>query len=314
MNVEKFECFDVYKIDEGSSFVYVNYKDKESFIEGLVDYAFSEYNLLNYARRKNKIIFEGTDRQYVQLFKNISRFLNRQLESYVIIPESDVEKKALEEEYSCVYDNGKLIVQNDKIGKIGEYIFHILLSEYYKLDCVLPKFERITDRNMSIYGIDALFLDSQRRILYFGESKFCKDIDHGINLINRSLKDYEEQIKEEYLIVLSADDVPLRSPEFKRLFGQARQISITFEKFIKTANITQIGVPIFIAHGNEDEEQLEPDKYLDKMLTKIHKKNFFDLMINYIFISLPVLDKELFVEKAIKKAVEKHHEYERKSP
>lgn len=40
---------------EGHSFVYADFKDNDSFIDGLVEYIFKEENLLNYAKRNNKI-------------------------------------------------------------------------------------------------------------------------------------------------------------------------------------------------------------------------------------------------------------------
>ena len=55
--------------------------------------------------------------------------------------------------------------------------------------------------------------------MYFGESKFCKTLDNGITLINRSLEKYEEQIDEEYRIVLSDDEAFRLSPDFERIFG-----------------------------------------------------------------------------------------------
>ena len=51
-----------------------------------------------------------------------------------------------------VDEAGNLKVQNDKVGKIGEYTFHLLLNNYFGLDCVLPKFRCTTDRNMSVFG------------------------------------------------------------------------------------------------------------------------------------------------------------------
>ena len=73
---KEFECFDVYFAAEGHSFVYANFKDTDSFIEGLVEYIFKEENLLNYAKRNNKIGFNGTQKQYAKLYNNISMFLN----------------------------------------------------------------------------------------------------------------------------------------------------------------------------------------------------------------------------------------------
>lgn len=39
---KEFDCFDVYFAAERHSFVYVDFKDTDSFIEGLVEYIFKE--------------------------------------------------------------------------------------------------------------------------------------------------------------------------------------------------------------------------------------------------------------------------------
>lgn len=304
---KEFDCFDVYFAGEGFSFVYADFKDTDSFIEGLVDYIFKEDNLLNYAKRNSKINFVGTERQYARLYNNISVFLNTELEMLEVDNITDEVKDTLSQEYQLIYEDGKLKVQNDKAGRIGEYIFHLLLTNYYKLDCVLPKFRCTTDRNMSVFGIDTLFLDTSQKVLYFGESKFCKTIDNAISLVNRSLEKYEEQIDEEYRIVLSNDDAFKLSEEFEEIFGDARQVCISFKMLIEIAGINKIGVPIFIGHGNKG--NICPEEYLNKMNTKIKRNKLFKLNVSYIFISLPIIDKNKFVKCAIEMAVKKQDEF-----
>lgn len=309
---KEFDCFDVYFAAEGHSFVYADFKDTDSFIEGLVEYIFNEENLLNYAKRNNKIGFSGTQKQYAKLYNNISIFLNTELELLEVDDVTDELKDVLGQEYILIDEAGNLKVQNDKVGKIGEYTFHLLLNNYFKLDCVLPKFRCTTDRNMSVFGIDTLFLDVSKKILYFGESKFCKTLDNGITLINRSLEKYEEQIDEEYRIVLSDDEAFRLSSDFERIFGDTRQICISFREFIKVAGIKEIGVPVFIAHGNENIDNVKPEEYINKLNKKIRRNEYFDIDVTYIFISLPVIDKNKFIECAITKAVKKQDEYKNK--
>lgn len=308
----KFDCFDVYFSAEGHSFVYADFKDNDSFIDGLVEYIFKEENLLNYAKRNNKIGFSGTQKQYAKLYNNISMFLNTELETLEVDDVTDELKDILGQEYTLVDDAGNLKVQNDKVGKIGEYTLHLLLNNYFGLDCVLPKFRCTTDRNMSVFGIDTLFLDVAKRILYFGESKFCKTLDNGITLINRSLEKYEEQIDEEYRIVLSDDEAFRLSSDFEKIFGDAKQICISFREFINVSGIKKIGVPIFIAHGNMDINNVKPEEYISKLHKKIKRSTYFGVEVVYIFISLPVIDKNKFIECAITKAVKKQDEYKNK--
>ena len=86
-------------------------------------------------------------------------FLNSDLELLAVDDESDEIYTALGEEYHFVDVNGKVHIQKDKIGKIGEYAMHLLLTSYYKIHCIIPKFRCTTDRNMSVFGIDSLFFD-----------------------------------------------------------------------------------------------------------------------------------------------------------
>lgn len=309
---KEFDCFDVYFTAEGHSFVYADFKDTESFIEGLVEYIFKEENLLNYAKRNNKIGFSGTQKQYAKLYNNISMFLNTELELLEVDNVTDELKDVLGQEYTLIDEEGNLKVQNDKVGKIGEYTFHLLLNNYFKLDCVLPKFRCTTDRNMSVFGIDTLFLDVSKKMLYFGESKFCKTLDNGITLINRSLEKYEEQIDEEYRIVLSDDEAFRLSSAFEIIFGAAKQICISFREFIKMASIKEIGIPVFVAHGNAGIDNIKPKEYIYKLNKKIKRNKYFDIDVTYIFISLPVIDKDKFIECSIKKAVKKQDEYKNK--
>ncbi|MBR1700486.1 MAG: DUF1837 domain-containing protein [Lachnospiraceae bacterium] len=309
---KEFDCFDVYFSAEGHSFVYAVFKDKDSYIEGLVEYIFKEENLLNYAKRNNKIGFIGTQKQYAKLYNNISMFLNTDIELLEVDNITDELKDVLGQEYTLIDEAGNLKVQNDKVGKIGEYTFHLLLNNYFKLNCILPKFRCTTNRNMSVFGIDTLFLDTSKKVLYFGESKFCKTLDNGIKLINCSLEKYEEQIDEEYRIVLSDDEAFRLSEEFENIFGNAKQICISFREFIKIAGIKEIGVPVFIAHGNMEIENVNPEEYINKLVKKIKRNKYFGIDVKYIFISLPVIDKNKFIERAIIKAVKKQDEYKNK--
>lgn len=312
MNVEKFEKFNVYTEENGYSFIYVDFYDEDALISGLVDYLFNEDNLLGYTNNITKLKFnEDNPRYWVKLYKNISIFLNEPMEKCRLDNESQQLLDVIGEEYPLISRKGELLVQKDKVGKIGEYAFHVLLSQYFGLNCILPKFRCTTDRNMSVFGIDTLFLDIENRIIYFGESKFSKNIENGIILANRSLNEYEQQIREEYRIVLSSEDAFALSSDFIDLFGDELQKCITFDKFIEVSKITDIGVPIFIAHGKKDVND-KPEEYLEKLKNKINRRYFFGLNTNYILISLPVIDKAKFVEKAIKKVVEKQHEFEQR--
>lgn len=125
-------------------------------------------------------------------------------------------------------------------------------------------------------------------------------------MVNRSLKDYEQNIKEEYLLVLSNENFNLNS-SFLNKYKEKNEICRTFEDFIKESNINSIVIPIFIAHGDGNKEKIE--KFLDR-LNSINSNKMLGLETKYLLISLPVIDKEKFVDFAIRMAVNKAYEYE----
>ena len=173
---------------------------------------------------------------------------------------------------------------------------------------------------MSVFGIDSLFLDPSQHTIFFGESKVSKNIDNAITLINidnaitlinRSLLDYEKQISEEYKLVLSNDESFNLSPEFLAAFKEHTDVCITFEEFIKAAHIEKICVPTFIAHGNSTTNNTI-EEYLRKMNTQIIRRNYFGLETVYLFISLPIIDKEQMMDVIMRKVVKKCNDYSSK--
>ena len=125
-------------------------------------------------------------------------------------------------------------------------------------------------------------------------------------MVNRSLKDYEQNIKQEYLLVLSNENFNLNS-SFLNKYKDTIEVCRTFEDFIKESNISSIIVPIFIAHGDGNKEKIE--KFLDS-LNSVNSNKMLGLDTKYLLISLPVINKEKFVDLAIRMAVNKALEYE----
>lgn len=308
IQTETFEQFTIYKDGSSDSFVYAHFDKPDLFMNGLADYLLSEYNLLNYANTLTPIDFTPTPAIYKKLYNTLGTFLNSDLELLTFDDVSEEVRTALGEEYHFVDSNGKTLLQKDKIGKIGEYALHLLLTNYYKVHCIIPKFRCTTDRNMSVFGIDALFFDPEQHTIYFGESKVCDKIDNAITLANCSFDDYEEQIAEEYRLVLSNDEVFNLSLEFKDAFKQHTEVCISFQDFIKAASISKICVPAFLAHGNSSGAHT-PEQFLHKMNSKLHKKQFFGLDTEYIFISLPLINKAEMMNVIMQKVVKKNNDY-----
>jgi len=307
----QFDGFTVYELMNANSFVYADFNDEDKLIEGLANYIFEEINLLNYANTLTPIEFVPSAKIYKKLYDTIGLFLNSKLELLRFDKVTDEVKDILGQEYSFVNKNGETLVQKDKIGKIGEYIFHLLLTKYFKVKCIIPKFKCITDRNMSVFGIDALFFDPEEKMILFGESKVCKNIENAIALVNRSLEDYESQISEEYRFVLCNDDVFNLSREFSDIFKSQMEICISFEEFITMAHINKICVPVFLAHGKKMDSETVSN-YLFAMRDKIDARDYFGMKTKYVFISLPILDKDKMFSAIMGEAVKKSNEYKGK--
>ena len=157
---------------------------------------------------------------------------------------------------------------------------------------------------MNVYGIDTLFYSNQDNLLLFGESKFCIKLQNGINLINESLKKYEQQIDEDFRLILSGGFKNQCNKAFNENFGTIRDESLTMKDFIEKANIEKIGIPLFITHGTEIDE-----KDILKKLNNIKKYSFFNIDTTYYYISLPIIDKEELIKVFIKKINSKQEYY-----
>lgn len=317
MEKTNFEGFEVYKKENKYCFIYLNFQDENKFLEGFVSYIFNKKNLLLYSEMSTSINFENLGKkEYIKLFKNISLFLNQDLQQ-IPLKSEDLDDKEIEKtliaEYALQKSNdNKYFINQNKIGMLGEYIFHLLMTKYFQYKIIIPKFGLTTNRNMSVYGIDLLFYNDNENEIIFGESKLTKTLINGIKLVNKSLEKYEEKIKEEYLSVLSNPNFKL-SNSFIDKYKNDIDNCKDFSEFVKKAKIENIIVPIFIAHGNKEKENINNIiEDIIKELNNIKSKKILNVETKYLFISLPIKNKKKFIKYAIKIAKKKCDEYESK--
>lgn len=286
-----FNDFSVYWLNDQTVFIHVNLSDSQKFYRGLFDYFFEETRLLRYVENKTNLRFEPTAKNYVTLFKHLGLYID---DFNILQLPASIEKEVLRilsDEYELEdIGEGHLKVRLDKMGKIGEYIFCNLLSEYFGFSCIIPKVHLTTDPNMSVYGIDALFYSNQNNMILFGESKLSKSISNGIKLINESLQTYEQQIKDEFSLILSNRFLKNNMGIFGDKYADTIELCLSIEDFIEKADIKKIGIPIFIAHGT----CILPEDIFNK-LSKIQKTAMFGLETIYIVISLPIFDKSKMI-------------------
>ena len=287
---EDYECFEVYSDEWYHTFIHVLLDKREIFYKSIFEYFFSDEKLLRYAEHKSNLHFEPTKQNYCTLYKHLLTYLDQKNVEMSIEKLSDIVKEVLLDEEEIEEKDGKLYIRKDKIGKIGEYIFSCLLYDYFEFDCIIPKVLLGTDPNMNVYGIDALFYSEKRNLLMFGEAKFSKNLDNGIKLIKESLKDYENQLRQEFFCVLSKRIYKGLLYKFNDLYGDKVAISTSMDIFIEKAQIRNIGIPIFIAHG----EDVKPEEIVRKLKT-ITFNEVLGIKPSLVVISLPVIDKREFV-------------------
>lgn len=305
---KKHNDFTVYSLKDQNSFMHLNLADSQSFYRDLFNYFFEESRLLRYVENKTNLHFEPTAKNYVTLFKHLGLYIDdfniQQLPASI---EEEV-LRILSDEYELENaGDGQLKVRLDKMGKIGEYIFCNLLSEYFGLECIIPKVHLTTDSNMNVYGIDTLFYSSEKDMILFGESKLSKSLSNGTRLINKSLQTYENQIRDEFNLMLSNRFMKNNLGLFGDKYADLIELSLSIEDFIEKADVKRIGVPIFIAHGT----CITPDDIFDK-LSNIEKTTLLGLETIYIVISLPIFNKSKMISLFTHGIAERrgHYEYE----
>ncbi len=268
---KEYEKFIVHQRGDNYSLIHIEIKDSEEFYKSLFECFFTEDKLIKYAENKFNLKFYPNKINFTTLYKHLKIYIddfNR--DEYTVDEIQEEMIKILNEEYTIEDKNGKLKVRIDKIGKIGEYIFSCILNEYFQFNCILPKVHLQTSYNMSIYGIDTLFYSEDKEMLLFGESKVTKKLENGISLINISLEDYESRIKQEYELILSNRLYKDKLNKFNDKYGDVVDIALNIEEFIEKAQVKNIGIPIFIAHG----KQTDIEEIIKKLNT-IKRKNMF---------------------------------------
>lgn len=302
---QNFNDFEVFLYDDCKSFVHINITNPRLFYSKMFEYFFDESKLLRYIENKASISFRPTTANFAALYKKLKIFIDK--ENDIQIPQN-LEKNLLDivsAEHTIIEENGIKKIRLDKIGKIGEYIFSNILSEYFGYQCIIPKLNMLTDYNMSIFGIDTLFYSHENKLLLLGESKVSKSINNGIALINESLSSYQAQIDDEFELILSQRWLKDKMGYFADDFGDKIEISMNMSDFIKKADVRNIGIPIFIAHGG-----IETTEEIFNELSKIKKIDLYDIETNYIIISLPLIDKDEFVKSFTLAIAERRDLYE----
>ena len=308
IEVKKYKEFDVYHLEDNYSFFHIKISDEDIFYEQLSKFFLEEDNLIKYIENSKDIEIEADNEIMEYIYDLLYIFIDEKNDEMDITNLEENLKGIMQEEAEEVREEKKkTFIRLSKIGRFGEFIMSSILKDFFQFDCIIPKLKLTTDRNMSVYGIDTVYMNTDEKLLLFGESKISKNLDNAVKLINKSLDEYEKNIEEEYILIFKNNCLK-KLKEFETYYNEQKSngICLTFKDFITTANITKIGIPIFMAHGNEKDSQ----KIIEKLKKTIKRKNFFDIETEYYLISLPIIDKSKFTLTFTKIVKEKKEEYE----
>lgn len=279
---ERYQDFDVYSDLTEKQFRYLFIK-QENFYKKLCQYLLSPAMIKNHATVNLGKDFDPTLENCREIYNRLVSFID--LEKIININEiiDPAIKRVLDEELL----NESTDLRRDKWGRIGEYIFNIILDTYFELDCVIRKFALNTSLNMPVYGIDTVHCSLKNKCMYFGESKCVSSLVNGVALINKSLEEYEAQIEKEMYTITNQNF--RRDQKFIDTFNKDVLTCFSFREFIEKTDMESIGIPVFIAHAG----QYDVDVVFNE-LRKINKQKLFGLETKYIVISFPIVNKEDF--------------------
>lgn len=293
INMERVREFDIFdKYCEGDNYIYLSVSINDSYAnaEKLFNFFFSEETLhQHFTNIDINDVFTPSSKNYSLLYRNLLKFVDDEIKDleYDLSSCSEEVKKIIENEIK-IFDS--FSIRRDKAGKIGEYLMSIILEKSFGFNCIIRKSDIITSYNMSVFGIDTIHYDSKNDMIMFGESKFTCNLSNGICLINESLLKYEKRINDEIELIFTPslyNKLKLPSERFK----EPIEYFLDVPTFIKEANISHIGIPLFIAHG----EETDPTSIIDK-LKAIPKNSFLGLATKYYVVSMPLRDIKTFIE------------------
>lgn len=283
---EKFDKFNVYKNQEMHQFCYITLKE-DSFYDDFARYLLDFSMLKKHATINLGSPEDLTIDDYNEIYLRLISFVDyEKIYDVAGLDQSIVD--VLDSELIKESSN----LRKDKWGKIGEYIFNVILDAYFNLDCIVRKFALNTSPNVSAFGIDTVHCSLSDKTFFFGESKMVDNIEGGIKLICKSLENYESQISKEYFTIKNNNIN--KNEKFVDVFKMTLKKCLTFSDLIEKLSLEKIGVPVFIAHGGK----YETVEVFQK-LKKVPQKSFFNLETIYYLISLPIIDKNKFRESFV---------------
>lgn len=172
-------------------------------------------------------------------------------------------------------------------GVFGEMLFYNVVENVLFQKLLLSKVQLITAPNTNAHGSDGVFCDENKKVLYFGESKFTVNLGMGIAQALSSMQECLARVK------LDKNFMLVHGKDLKNGYGNL----IT----VDTIDEYKCNILIFLLHGVETDydqivKQVEDSK--EKFAKKIEG-------LEFTIISFPIYNKE-HLKESIARGVENY--------
>jgi hypothetical protein len=172
-------------------------------------------------------------------------------------------------------------------GIFGEMLFYNVVENLLYQKLLLSKVQLITAPNTNAHGSDGVFCDENKKVLYFGESKFTVNLRLGIAQALSSMEECLSRVK------LDKNFMLVHGKDLKNGYGKL----IT----VDTIDEYKCNILIFLLHGVEiDYKQII--RQVEESKAKFAKKIEG---LEFTIISFPIYDKE-HLKDSIAKGVENY--------
>lgn len=244
------------------------FADKTILFNVISDMLLDEKNLLYYATQKESTKTIVDTKKYVDsLIKNNNLIY------------------AIDDVFNALGWKDEINIENTRFqGDLAEYLMSILLDKFTNVETLVSKISFKTSSKMSVYGNDNVYFDYENDILYFGESKFYKDVRVGLDEALKSIESHST-IKEISFVRNHTSSFIAENDE--------KRIKVV-EKY-ENAYIDDLNIRSIIFVINQD--IYEKEKYEEMLIEYFSNKDFIQSETEeLIMVFLPILSKKEFLK------------------
>lgn len=255
-------------------------------------------------------------RFYEELFDDITAFAfgTENVMSKIKTPQdiTKVQREALRKMYAIpelrdagrYYLDGENSIVEDKYlkrGEFGELILYHLLHEYFNADALISKIYFKDSEGLPAHGFDAVHVDSEKNILWLGESKLYKDANKAVDAL---IKDLKEHFKRDFF-----------ESEFTIITNRVHDTGIELDSFMKKLidpntkvlnKLANINIALFAGFESNSLREYNVEEFEKKLeieISKLHQRattksalHPWNEKLNLYLFLFPLDDKVQFVK------------------